>query len=290
MKRCLACGGYYNSTYPNCPECNVKPQFIDGFEARAPAFARESSGFKPEYFSELAKLEAANFWFKSRNAILIWALKTYAQVFESFLEIGCGTAFVLSGIAAAFPNTRLFGSEILTAGLGYAAQRLPQAKFMQMDARDIPFKDEFDVIGAFDVLEHIEEDQQVLAQIHQALKPQGIVMLSVPQHQWLWSAADEYACHVRRYTREEIETKVKKAGFEILRSTSFITVLLPAMMASRLLSKKVPAKEYDAQAELRLPQYVNSLFLLLLNCELALIKLGINLPIGGSRLVVAKRI
>ncbi len=290
MKRCLACGGYYNSTYPNCPECQVKPQFIDGFEAHAPAFAHENSGFKPEYFSELAELEAANFWFKSRNAILIWALKTYAQTFGSFLEIGCGTAFALSGIAAAFPNVKLFGSEILTAGLGFAALRLPQATFMQMDARDIPFKNEFDVIGAFDVLEHIEEDKTVLDQMHQALKPQGIALLSVPQHEWLWSAADEYACHVRRYTREEIETKVRQAGFEILRSTSFVTVLLPAMMASRLLSKKVPVKDYDARAELKLPSILNSLFLLLLSCELALIGLGINLPVGGSRLVVARRI
>ncbi len=290
MKRCSGCGAYHISTYPNCPECQVKPQLIDGFEAFAPAFAHESTGFKPEYFSELAILEAANFWFKSRNAIIIWALKTYAKSIGSFLEIGCGTAFVLSGIAKAFPDTRLFGSEILTTGLGFAAQRLPKATFMQMDARDIPFKDEFDVIGAFDVLEHIEEDTVVLSQIHHALRANGIAIFSVPQHAWLWSAADEYACHVRRYSADDIHAKVSAAGFQILRSTSFVSTLLPAMMASRLLSKKVPAKDYDGKAELKLPPFLNSLFLLLLNCELALIQCGINLPIGGSRLVIAKRI
>src|SRR5690606_22871969 len=116
-----------------------------------------------------------------------------------FLEIGCGTGFVLSGVADAFPAVRLFGSEIFTAGLEFAARRQPSVNFMQMDARSLPFLDEFDVIGAFDVLEHIVEDGQVLAQMREALKPNGIILLTVPQHEWLWSPVDEFACHVRRY-------------------------------------------------------------------------------------------
>ena len=108
---------------------------------------------------------------------------------------------------------------------------------MQMDARNIPFVDEFDAIGAFDVLEHIEEDEQVLAQMHDALNHADVVLLTVPQHAWLWSLVDDYSCHVRRYSAKELHGKVRVAGFEILLSTSFVSSLLPIMLASRLGTK-----------------------------------------------------
>jgi len=103
-----------------------------------------------------------------------------------------------------------------------------------MDARKIPFEEEFDVIGLFDVIEHIEEDDLVLSQVNSALKSNGVVIITVPQHMCLWSAADEYACHIRRYSKYEIEQKITNAGFEILRSTSFVTLLLPALFLSRM--------------------------------------------------------
>jgi 2-polyprenyl-3-methyl-5-hydroxy-6-metoxy-1,4-benzoquinol methylase len=85
-----------------------------------------------------------------------------------------------------------------------------------------------------DVLEHVKEDERVIGQIHGALKPGGGAIIAVPQHPWLWSPADEAACHQRRYIRNELERKLQNAGFEILRSTSFNALLLPAMFASRI--------------------------------------------------------
>ena len=110
---------------------------------------------------------------------------------------------------------------------------MPTVAFMQMDARAIPFVGEFDVMGAFDVLEHVEEDEQVLIQMRDALKPRGVMLLTVPQHAWLWSPVAD-SCHVRRYAAKELHVKVKAAGFEIVRSTSFVFSVLPAMFASRM--------------------------------------------------------
>jgi len=163
---------------------------------------------------------------------------------------------------------------------------------MQMDARQIPYTDEFDVIGAFDVLEHIEDDSRVLAEVHRALTPGGLLMLTVPQHPWLWSAVDDYACHVRRYTAQLLHTRIRAAGFEILRSTSFVFSLLPLMFASRML-KKTSMKEdarVDAVAELRISPTLNGLFEKMIGMDIALIQRNIDLPVGGSRFVVAKRI
>ena len=288
MKSCLECNKIFSMDVLFCPSCGYLPEQLNGIEAYAPEFVNDGGGFKPEYFSELFRLEAENFWFRARNEIIIWALRTFQPEAARFLEVGCGTGFVLSGIDRIFPEMALSGSEIFLAGLSHAKKRLPSAHFMQMDARRIPFFEAFDAIGAFDVLEHIEEDEVVLAQVHRALKPGGVLLLTVPQHPWLWSTSDEYACHVRRYTSNEIDNKVLSAGFELKRSTSFVTSLLPAMMLSRTL-QGLWTDNFDPSSELKINPILNKCFYGLMKLELAGIKLGINYPIGGSRLIVAKK-
>ena len=288
MKVCLQCKYVFSFDEWTCPSCGHQPERLNGIEAHAPEFANGGGGFKPEYFSALSRLEAENFWFRARNELILWALRTYKPDAGTFLEVGCGTGFVLSGVARACPEMALSGSEIFLAGLSHAAKRVPSAHFMQMDARRVPFVEEFDAIGAFDVLEHIEEDEIVLAQLHSAIKPGGVLLLTVPQHPSLWSASDEYACHVRRYTRAEIEQKALIAGFEILRSSSFVTSLLPVMMLSRVLQKQ-KTKDFDPAGELEINAALNQCFYGLMMLELAGIRLGMNYPVGGSRLVVARK-
>jgi SAM-dependent methyltransferase len=246
-------------------------------------------GYKAQYFKELAELEAGNFWFRARNKLILWAIHKYSPALESFLEIGCGTGFVISAISNQFPDARLSGSEYLEEGLVYARQRVPRAVFTQMDARHIAFESELDTIGAFDVLEHIEEDEAVLQQICKALKPGGMLFITVPQHRWLWSAFDEYACHARRYDAHELHKKVSSAGFEIIRSTSFVSTLLPAMYLTRLLQRNKTDMDMDDVAGLRVNPILNKFFEYLLNIELAVIRVGISLPVGGSRLLVARK-
>jgi SAM-dependent methyltransferase len=288
MRRCLKCELAFPSDKWACPACGHEPFKLSGIESYAPEFSNGGGGFKSEYFPELAKLEADNFWFIARNQLILHALRTYKPAARSFFEVGCGTGFVLSGIAKVLPNIALSGSEIFMDGLSHAAARIPSAHFMQMDARHVPFQEEFDAIGAFDVLEHIEEDETVLAQLYNALKPEGVLFLTVPQHPWLWSTVDDYACHVRRYTRSEIETKVRESGFEILRSTSFVSILLPVMMLSRELQKR--KTEIVPADELKINAFLNNIFLGLLRFELAGIRIGLNYPAGGSRLVVARKL
>jgi SAM-dependent methyltransferase len=288
MKACLKCKCTFSFDESACPSCGYYPERINGIEAYAPEFANGGGGFKPEYFSELSRLEAENFWFRARNELILWALRTYKLDASTFLEVGCGTGFVLSGIARAFPKLALSGSEIFLAGLSYAAERVPSARLMQMDARRVPFVEEFDAIGAFDVLEHIEEDESVLAQLHSAIKPGGVLLITVPQHPWLWSASDDHACHVRRYRRAEIEQKVLTAGFKLLRSSSFVTSLLPAMMISRYMQKK-KLKHFEPTSELKINPILNYLFYKLMMIEIAGIRKGLNYIVGGSRLIVAER-
>lgn len=290
MKRCLNCSARFASETVTCPDCDTRPVLIDGFESYASDYAHGGGGFKADYFAELARLEGEHFWFRSRNELIVWALEKYCANFESFFEIGCGTGYVLTGISRHFRNVKLHGSEIFVSGLEFAASRLPSVKLMQMDAREIPFEIEFDVIGAFDVLEHIEEDDKVLAQMHGALKDRGFIVLTVPQHAWLWSPTDDYACHVRRYSGSDLRRKIERAGFRVIRSSSFVTLLLPAMMASRFFQRISSSADSDATSELKIAPWINSVFYRMLRIEQGLIKRGVDLPVGGSRLVVAEKI
>jgi len=254
----------------------------------SPELAGNSSGFKASYFAPLAAREVDHFWFCARNDLIVWALAKYGANVSSFMEIGCGTGFVLQGIAHAFPNMRLVGSEIYPEGLAFAANRITRGEFMQMDARNIPFADEFDAIGIFDVIEHIEADVVVLRQIYHSLKPDGILLLTVPQHKWLWSVVDDYACHVIRYNAQELHDKVALAGFTIIRSTSFVTSLLPFMLISRLLLRRNP-ENFDPYIEFRINLQLNRLLKKILQLEIGLIRKGYSLPVGGSRLIIAKK-
>ena len=226
---------------------------------------------------------------RARNRLILWALRRYCPGFDSFLEIGCGTGYVLSGVARAFPSAVLHGSEIFQAGLAFAISRTPGVDFMQMDARDIPFVDEFAAIGAFDVLEHIEEDSRVLFQMHAALRPDGVLLLTVPQHDWLWSPLDDSTFHVRRYSSADLHRKVREAGFEIVRSTSFVSCLLPLMLLSRLLARVRPPRGGNGLPELEINAALNRVFELLMGLEFRFIRLGLSLPLGGSRLLVARK-
>jgi SAM-dependent methyltransferase len=261
---------------------------VGGRLAFAPEMAHENAGFQPQYFRELADLEARNFWFRARNRLIAWAMQRYFPDARSFLEIGCGTGFVLSGIAKAFPSVGLSGSEIFSAGLAFAAGRLERAELFQMDARRIPFESEFDVIGAFDVLEHIREDEAVLSQMQRATIKGGGIILTVPQHPFLWSQQDDCACHVRRYEARDLKEKVARAGFSVERATSFVSLLLPLMYLSRR-RKRVTVEQFDALDELRIGGLANTLLEAVLDMERAFIRLGGAFPMGGSFLLIARK-
>ena len=290
MKACPACGSTFAGDAWTCPHCDHEPAIIAGFTAFAPALASTSTGFRQEYFGELAALEAGSFWFRARSALIIWAMHRYHPEPRRFLEIGCGTGFVLTGVREAFPDTDLSGSEIFAAGLGFAADRVPSADLYQMDARTIPFREEFDVVGAFDVLEHIDEDDAVIAEVARALRPGGLFLATVPQHPALWSAQDEHAEHVRRYTAGELRRKVEAAGFGVLRMTSFVSLLLPMMFVSRRRMREVqPGSEFDAIDAVRLPWAVNKALEVVMAVERGLIRAGVSFPAGGSLLLVARK-
>jgi SAM-dependent methyltransferase len=255
----------------------------------APELADTVSGFDPKLFEELAELEAEHFWFVARNQLIFGLANKFFPDARRFLEIGCGTGFVLRAIAGSRCWERLVGSELHPTGLAHARKRLPsEVEFVQMDARDIPGVGIFDLTGAFDVIEHIADDEAVLRGLRAATQTGGGTIITVPQHPWLWSRADEVAHHERRYRRGELEMKLSRSGFEVLFSSSFTALLLPLMAASRLTGQ---GKKQDKDIyEFRLNPALNRLFLEVLHAEVRMTLAGVRWPAGGSRIVVGRAV
>lgn len=246
-----------------------------------------SLSFPKESFNTLSIIEAKNWWFVSRNKILSWVLKNKITQFDRFLEIGCGTGFVLNHLSKCFTKAHFFGSELHREGLEIAKSRNKGVDFSNLDARYMNDVELYDVIGAFDVLEHIQEDQLVLNNLFKATKSNGHLIVTVPQHPFLWSSLDERSFHCRRYTKAKLIEKLNISGFEILYTTSFVSLLLPFMYISRKLYQN---HKTDIISEFKISPTTNSILNLVMNLEILLLKLGIDLPFGGSLLVLAKKI
>jgi SAM-dependent methyltransferase len=287
MKRCLACEALFEGADWTCPKCGYQPALRDGIHQFTTEPSDAHAGFKPEYFARLAEIEESNFWFRARNELIQWALRNYFPDAESFFEVGCGTGFVLTGIREGFPRMRLVGSEIFADGLVFAKARLPNVELYQMDARHIPFECEFDVVGAFDVLEHLVEDESALTQMFKASRPGGGFLVTVPQHRFLWSASDQHAKHQRRYNRAELRRKVERAGFQIERITSFNSLLLPLMICSRMQQKH--DEDVKAWREFEISSVLNKTLESILSFERTMITNGISFPAGGSLLLVGRK-
>lgn len=287
MRICPRCHQKFDAPDWHCPDCHAEPETRGETPILAPSALQEGSGYDPRFFGELYALEAGNWWFRARNRLILTALTRHFPGMTDFLEVGCGTGFVLQAVAAKFPGVRIVGTELFPEGLEFARSRVPSAEFCQMDATDIPFQQHFDVIGAFDVIEHIRDDELVLSQMHDALKPGGGLVLTVPQHAWLWSEQDVQACHERRYSRQELIQKLREAGFRVEWFTSFVSALLPLMWMSR--RRRKPGTDFDPLAELRISPLTNGILSMIMNVERALIGAGLSLPWGGSLLVVARR-
>ncbi len=228
-----------------------------------------------------------HFWLRARRQLLCWALEKYFPHAQSFFEVGCGSGFMLSGLKKLNYGLSLAGSDVLMGGLSYAREQVgDDVSIYQMDASRIPYSEEFDVIGSFDVLEHITEDEEVLAEMYRACKKGGGIILTVPQHPWLWSVTDQEGGHVRRYSREDIKQKVEHAGFTATRLTSFVTTAFPALLLQRLVRRN---KQFIPSQEFVISPVLNKILELAINIDLGLIQRGYDLHSGGSLFIVANK-
>ena len=127
-------------------------------------------------------------------------------------------------------------------------KRIPENAGIKKLALDLsaPFSLPFtpNLITCMDVIEHIENDLNILENIYSALKPEGLVILSGPAHSFLYSSWDKALGHYRRYSKRGLVEKVEKAGFCVLDASYGWSFLFPAAPYRFFSSKKQTELEY----------------------------------------------
>ena len=274
-----------------CQSCARSFPIIDGIPSFVDQHATADS-FDASAFEFLFEMEQRHFWHIGRKEIIYDVLKRNTPHLAELrmLEIGCGNGSVLAYLKENGVNIE--GGDIFIEGLKFCQQRADPVALYQVDILSLPFHNDFDIIGVFDVLEHIEEDEKALAEISQALKPGGTIFITVPAHKLLWSYFDESSNHKRRYSRKEIVTKLERNDFVIKKMSFYMFFLFPLMLSIRMINNTLRTNEakrnVKTSIEFRTVPLVNRIFLELLRLEKWLLRY-LDLPFGASIMVLAEK-
>ena len=200
-------------------------------------------------YQQMAELDQRHWWYRARRKVLAALIDRLARppADGRVLEIGCGTGHnlpMLSGFgqvdaleldeeARGIAKTRL-GREIMSAPLP--------------ELVGVP-DGHYDLIGAFDVIEHIDDDDAAVASIASKLKPGGKFVMTVPAHPWMWSAHDVVNHHKRRYSKRALKALIEGSPLRLEKIGYFNSLLFPAAVAERM-SSKIRGKD---EGDLKLP-------------------------------------
>ena len=138
---------------------------------------------------------------------------------ESFLEIGPGLGDVAAHLLERYPQTNGELVEFSSVAAAHLVERFASCKRLKVSSSSFgekPAQEAHDLVLAFEVLEHIEDDCAALAHIHTTLRPDGYFIMSVPAFMDKWERGDDWAGHYRRYEKDELRKKLSDIGFEIL--------------------------------------------------------------------------
>lgn len=259
------------------------------------------NSYDPAYFEPLFKAEEKHFWFRARNKVIGSITRGLLKAGKGpyrILEIGCGTGNVLREWAGLKPLPDLVcGMDLFAEGLFIANKRV-SCSLVQGDVELPPFKHVFNLVGLFDVLEHIPDDQGVLNSLGAMLVEDGAILLTVPAFPSLWSYFDVASHHVRRYLLQDLRAKVTAAGFTVEFASYYMMTIFPVVWLQRKLAgssqlnhaaDKPDAIRSLALDELKIIPGINGVLNFILSLEAKWIQRYRKLPFGTSIVLVARK-
>ena len=200
-------------------------------------------------YDTMAALDQRHWWYRARRQVLAALIRRLAQPppNASILEIGCGTGHNLAMLSGFGQVDALeLDEEVRAVAEGRLGRQVMSAPLPELAG--VPER-HYDLVGAFDVIEHIDDDRAALVSIATRLKPGGKLVVTVPAHQWMWSAHDVVNHHKRRYSQRELRRLIEGSPLRLERIGYFNSLLFPVAIAERM-SSKVRGKD---DADLKLP-------------------------------------
>lgn len=236
-------------------------------------------------YQRFFEIEDAHWWFVARKAIVLGFLDRYLpeKPQRRVLDAGCGTGGMLKDLEG---YGKLVAADFSEEAVKFC--RLRGYEIMQCSILELPLRPEsFDLIIALDIIEHLDDDAMALQELHRVCKPGGHLCVSVPAFQFLWSHHDDLNHHKRRYTKRQLEERLKAAHFQVLRCSYFNSFLFPFVLVGRLFGKGMregPGPEWTIPS-----RAINRGLARAFAAELPLLR-QFNLPIGVSILAIVQKV
>lgn len=242
---------------------------------------------KEHTYPIMFRIEQSHWWYTGRRKILAnFVADICSRVTDRrprILDVGCGTGANLLMLSQ-YGDAE--GVDISNDALAFCRERgLDQVKLGA--GEKLPYDDgTFDLVTAFDVVEHMDDDLAGLREMRRVLRPGGRVLLFVPAFMFLWGVQDDVSNHRRRYRMPELTRVLKQAGFEIERTTyANITFFLPILLVRQLM--RVTGIKAESENNINVPA-LNGFLGRLLGTESWILK-RMNIPFGVSGLCVARK-
>jgi SAM-dependent methyltransferase len=252
-------------------------------------------GYDPIFYSDLYSAEDRHFWFRGRNRVIAAAVgRAVASLPASYrvLEVGCGSGNTMRVLQHLCRSALVIGMDLFFDGLRYARARGVSC-LVQGDVSRPPFNVPFDLVGMFDVLEHVPDDVGALRHLHCLLREGARLVLTVPAHASLWSYFDEAARHCRRYEMADLAEKLRLTNYDVEYLTEFMMFSYPLVWLQRRWLGPRTARAAGAaetvKGELRIHPLPNFVLGGLQLLETAFVQRQKRLPFGTSILVVARK-
>jgi SAM-dependent methyltransferase len=188
-------------------------------------------------YQQMADLDERHWWYCARRKIIAELIRREAKLPRNaqILEIGCGTGHNLSMLSG---FGHVDGLELDDEARALSEKRLGRTVMASPLPELAGVPDcHYDLIGAFDVIEHIDDDRAALASIATKLKPTGRFVMTVPAHQWMWTAHDVVNHHKRRYSRRSVKSLIEGSPMRLEKVGYFNSLLFPLAVAERAASR-----------------------------------------------------
>jgi SAM-dependent methyltransferase len=231
------------------------------------------------------QIEDESFWFNYRNRVLIFLINKY-KFGNTFLDVGGGNGFVSSELFKNNINVILL--EPGFEGCLNAKKRGVEQIICSSLDRIILDKNKIGNIGVFDVIEHIEKDDEFILNLNRQLMNGGKLFVTVPAHKFLWSQEDIDAGHYTRYSLKEIKNKLIQNGFKIEYSTYFFSILILPILIFRTIPTFL--KIYKKKNNDHSPGKIEKILNYFLKFEFKKIINNRKIFFGTSCLIIAKKI
>jgi SAM-dependent methyltransferase len=233
------------------------------------------------------RAEDRHWWFRGRRRVLNQVVSRLGlPVSSRILDAGCGSGRNMVELAR---YGKVTGIELSEVALATARER-EVGEVVDGSVMDMPFaEDSFDLAVCLDVIEHLEDDRGALRELRRVVVPGGMLLVTVPAYQWLWSSHDTVHHHYRRYRRSTLLRAAREAGWWGERSTYFNSLLLPVAVMVRSL-ERVRSRGGQSSPDLWVPPApVNRLLQQPMNLEAAIIGgAGRSIPAGLSLLALLR--